>query len=386
MIIGLSSSRSKSDRFITIEKNRQMKKAFIYLMTLLPMAGVAQQIPMFIGTYTTKTESKGIYVYNFDVKTGEASLQSTQESKDPSFLARQDNFIYAVNEVPGGEGTVSAYSFKEGHLTFLNSLPSGGESPCFVEVHPKGTLIAVANYSSGSAALFDLESNGVLSKRSRLVQHEGRGVDPVRQEKPHVHSTFFSKKGDRLYVQDLGLDQISVYPVNKSGNTFSLAEESEDFFTPAGGGPRHIVFDKKEKFLYVVLEMTGQVASYKKEGDAWMYQSTYDINPEGFKGQNGGADIKLSGDGKFLYATNRGDANTIATFSVEKGGELKKISNLPVKGKGPRNFNLSPDGKYLLVANQYTNNIVLFSRDTKTGLLTDTGKEIAVPAPVCIIF
>jgi 6-phosphogluconolactonase len=96
--------------------------------------------------------------------------------------------------------------------------------------------------------------------------------------------------------------------------------------------------------------------------------------------------MKISADGKFLYATNRGDANTIATFSVEKDGELKKIANLSVKGKGPRNFNLSPDGKYLLVANQYTNNIVLFSRDAKTGLLTDTGKEIAVPAPVCIIF
>ncbi|MNG72861.1 6-phosphogluconolactonase [compost metagenome] len=117
-----------------------------------------------------------------------------------------------------------------------------------------------------------------------------------------------------------------------------------------------------------------------------MYQSTYEINPEGFKGQNGGADIKISADGKFLYATNRGDANTIATFSVEKDGGLNKLSNTSVKGKGPRNFNLSPDGKYVLVANQYTNNIVLFSRDTKTGLLTDAGKEIKVPAPVCIIF
>ncbi|MDF2853095.1 MULTISPECIES: lactonase family protein [Sphingobacterium] len=363
-----------------------MKKAFVYLMTILPLASFAQQIPMFVGTYTSKTASKGIYIYNFDVKTGETTLSSTQESKDPSFLARNNNFIYAVNEVPNQEGTVSAYSFKDGHLTFLNSLPSGGESPCFVEVHPKGSLLAVANYTGGSAALFDLESNGVLSKRARLIQHEGKGVDPVRQEKPHVHSTFFSNKGDKLYVQDLGLDEISIYPVNKAGNVYSLADESEDVFTPAGGGPRHIVFDKKEKFLYVVLEMTGQIASYKKDGDAWMYQSTFDINPEGFKGSNGGADIKISADGKFLYATNRGDANTIATFSVEKDGELKKISNLSVKGKGPRNFNLSPDGKYLLVANQYTNNIVLFSRDAKTGLLTDTGKEIAVPAPVCIIF
>lgn len=363
-----------------------MKKAFIYLMTILPLASFAQQIPMFVGTYTSKTESKGIYIYNFDVKTGDATLVSTQESKDPSFLARSNNFIYAVNELPNQEGTVSAYSFKDGHLTFLNSLPSGGGAPCFVEVHPNGSLLAVANYTGGSAALFDLESNGVLSKRSRLIQHEGKGVDPFRQEKPHVHSTFFSKKGDKLYIQDLGLDEISIYPVNKTGNTYSLAEESEDIFTPAGGGPRHIVFDKKEKFLYVILEMTGQIAFYKKDGNAWMYQSTFDINPEGFKGSNGGADIKISADGKFLYATNRGDANTIATFSVEKDGELKKIANMAVKGKGPRNFNLSPDGKYLLVANQYTNNIVLFSRDTKTGLLTDTGKEIAVPAPVCILF
>ncbi|WP_293941284.1 MULTISPECIES: lactonase family protein [unclassified Sphingobacterium] len=363
-----------------------MKKIFIYLITLLPMVSFAQQIPMFVGTYTNNTESKGIYIYNFDTKTGEAALVSTQESKDPSFLARSNNFIYAVNELPNQEGTVSAYSFKDGQLTFLNSLPTGGESPCFVEVHPKGNLLAVANYTGGSAALFDLESNGVLSKRSQLIQHEGKGVDPVRQEKPHVHSTFFSSKGDRLYVQDLGMDQISVFPVNKNGNSYNLAEESEDFFTPAGGGPRHIVFDKKEKFLYAVLEMTGQIAAYKKEGNDWMYQSTYEINPEGFNGKNGGADIKVSADGKFLYATNRGDANTIATFSVEKDGVLNKLANTSVKGNGPRNFNLSPDGKYLLVANQYTNNIVLFSRDPKTGLLTDTEKEIKVPAPVCIVF
>lgn len=363
-----------------------MKKAFIYLMTILPLTTLAQQIPMFVGTYTTRTESKGIYVYNFDTKTGEASLLSTQESKDPSFLARYNNFVYAANELPGEEGTVSAYSFKDGKLTLLNSLPSGGESPCFVEVHPKGSLLAVANYSGGSAALFDLESNGVLSKRNRLIQHEGKGVDPVRQEKPHVHSAFFSKKGDRLFLQDLGLDQISVFSISKSGNTFSAAEESEDFFTPAGGGPRHIAFDKKEKYLYAILEMTGQIASYKKEGNDWMYQNTYDINPEGFHGQNGGADIKTSPDGKFLYATNRGDANTIATFAIGKDGELKKLANTSVKGRGPRNFNFSPDGNFVLVANQNTNNIVLFSRDAKTGLLTDTGKEISVPAPVCILF
>lgn len=363
-----------------------MKKIFIYLMTFLPLTSLAQKIPMFVGTYTNKTESKGIYIYNFDTKTGETSLLSTQASKDPSFLARNDKFIYAVNELPNGDGAVSAYSFKDGHLTFLNSLATGGGAPCFVEVHPKGKFLAVANYTGGSAALFDIESNGVLNKRSRLIQHTGKGVDPARQEKPHVHSTFFSRKGDRLFVQDLGLDQISVFKVNKSGGSYILAEEPEDLFTPAGGGPRHLAFDKKEKFLYVVLEMTGQIASYKKEGNDWMYQSTYDINTEGFKGKNGGADIKISADGKFLYATNRGDANTIATFSVNKDGELKKLSNDDVKGKGPRNFNLSPDGKYLLIANQYTNNIVLFSRDTATGLLTDTGKEIQVPAPVCIIF
>lgn len=364
-----------------------MKKILLFILTCFPFLGWSQNMTMFVGTYTSNTASKGIYAFDFNAKTGAIQLISTTPMIDPSFLARKDNIIYAVSEQGKNKGNLASYSYNNGQFTLLNVVPTKGDAPCHVAVSPYKNLIAVSNYSGGSFVLYGLEPNGVIGNLKEFIQHEGKGVDKVRQEGPHVHSAFFSKKGHELFVQDLGLDQISIYKfINPKKPDVKLAEDPAEVFSSAGGGPRHIAFDKKEKYMYVVLEMTADIAVYKRDGQDWLFDQSININPDEFKGANGAADIKISPDGKFLYATNRGDANTIGIFSIAKNGKLVKVANQSTMGKGPRNFNISPDGKFLLVANQTNNEIVTFSRDEKTGLLKETGNRVHVPAPVCIIF
>ncbi|AIM38734.1 hypothetical protein KO02_20040 [Sphingobacterium sp. ML3W] len=364
-----------------------MKKIIFFILTCFPFLGWSQTIPMFIGTYTNDSESKGIYAFDFNVKTGEIAMVATTPMVNPSFLSRKDNIIYAVSEQGNNKGNLTAYSYSNGQFTTLNTVPTKGDDPCHVSVSPNKNLIAVSNYSGGSFVLYKLESNGVIGDLVDFVQHEGKGVDKIRQEAPHVHSAFFSKKGNEIFVQDLGLDQVSIYNlINPKKNDASLHSDPAEVFTSAGGGPRHIAFGKKEHYMYVVLEMTADIAVYKRDGQDWLFHQSININPDGFAGKNGAADIKVSPDGKFIYATNRGDANTIGVFSIAKDGKLTKVANQPTLGEGPRSFNISPDGKFLLVANQTTNEVVTFARNEKTGLLKETGKPVRIPAPVCIIF
>ena len=346
----------------------------------------AQEIPMFVGTYTNKG-SQGIYFYQFDLNKGEATLYSNTSSDDPSFLARSADgkTLYAVNERGDSSAALSAFSFNDDALSFVNALPSGGSYPCHVTVAKHSPIALVSNYGGGSLAVFSVEANGALGERIQLIEQVGSGADTVRQASSHVHSAFFTPDEKFVYVQNLGTDKITIYRVEKNGDTYTLLENNI-INTPAGGGPRHITFDAKTKNLYVLLEMSGMVAHYKKDKKDWIFVDTLSINADDFNGKNGSAEIKLSPDGKFLYASNRGSANSIAQFAVGKEGKLTKEQIYSTGGEGPRNFNITPDGRYLLVANQNSDNIVVFQRDVDTGMLTDSKKNIEIATPVCIIF
>ena len=363
-----------------------MKKIFAQFCLMLPFFAVAQEtIPMYVGTYTAPGKSLGIYTYALNLKDGSSTKIAQVETPNPSFLAKdkKGKFLYAVNELEGGKGAVSAFSIDQGKLTYLNTLPSEGDAPCFVALHPSGNWLSVANYAGGSLTTFDIASDGSLEKRNSHLQFEGQGVDPVRQTAPHVHSTFFNKKGTELFVQDLGLDQITVFKTDKSGR---LVDNKEVIFTNPGSGPRHIAFSKNEKYMYVILEMTGRIGVYERQAGKWVFQQDIDLNPSDFVGENGAAEIKVSPDGKFIYASNRGTANLISIYKIQNNGLLENVAYVPVLGQGPRNFNFTPNGQLFLVANQNTDNIRVFKRDITSGLLTDTGQEISVHAPVCIIF
>lgn len=362
-------------------------KTVIMLCLGLWTSSLCAQTPLLVGTYTDKNASQGIYVYDFNEDSGEVMLLSTTMTDNPSFLAKsKDNaYVYAVNELGTEEASLEAFAFNGESLSLINKLPTLGAAPCHIALSKKDPIAVVTNYGGGSLALFRLAEDGSLADRLALIQYTGTGLDKNRQEAPHAHSAFFSPDYKRLYVQDLGTDKIYIYDVVKNKDSYALVEKSV-VQTPAGGGPRHIVLDKKEKTMYVLLEMQGKIAVYSKEKNNWTLKEEVSINADDFTGANGAAEIKLSKDGKFLYASNRGDANSIALFQVAKDGTLQKNAVYDVLGKNPRNFNFSPNGKFLLVGNQSSNEIVVFTVDQTLGTLSDSGKRIAVVAPVCLLF
>jgi 6-phosphogluconolactonase len=293
--------------------------------------------------------------------------------------------LYAVNETGDSTAALSSFTFDGDALSFMDAMPTEGSYPCHVAVSKQHPIAVVSNYGGGSLSVYRLENNGGLAEKIQHIQQEGTGPNKERQEASHVHSAFFSPDEKHVYVQNLGTDRVTIYRIDKKNDHYSLVEENH-ISTPAGGGPRHLVFDEKGKNIYVLLEMTAKIAHYEKDGENWILVDTVSINEEGFEGDDGAAEIKRSADGKFIYASNRGDANTIALFAVDKSGKLERKKVYPTGGAGPRNFNLSPDGRFLLVANQRTNNITVFERNKETGELKDTGKQIEVSTPVCIVF
>lgn len=360
------------------------------LSTMLFAQG--QKLSLLVGTYTNTGKSNGIYVYDFDPATGNVTLRSTMASENPSFLAvsADRKYVYAVNENGEGRGAVSAYAYDEatGKLTFLNKQFTHGDHPCHVATDRNGTHVIVSNYSGGNVSIFPIQSDGSLGLLKQLIQHEGSGPDQSRQQGPHVHSAFFSPDEKRVYVQDLGTDNIHVYDYHPESTDSPLVPAAQPFAKgAAGGGPRHIAQSADGRFIYLVQEMTAHVMVYQQRAGNLRPIQEIAMNEADFSGRNGAADIKLSPDGKFLYASNRGDANTLAIYQVNLAdGKLTKAGNQPVLGRGPRNFAISPDGKHLLVANQNTDEVVVFARDLRTGLLSDTGNRIAVGAPVCLVF
>lgn len=348
----------------------------------------AQSYDMFVGTYTNGTGSKGIYRFNFDAATGEVRPISVIESPNPSFLAKYENRLLAVNEGEGEQATLSLFDIATANVKLIDKSTTLGDHPCHVAFDAAGNIALVSNYSGGSLALFSLTDNRTKLILHDLLEYEGNGPDPERQEQAHIHSAFFN---DGLaYVSDLGNDQIHVYGLSHDGtdlrNGALTLNEQTIIHTIKGGGARHLTFSADGQTLYSLQELTGQIAVFRQENDEWVLKQIVALYGDGFEGKQGGADVKISPDGGSLYATNRGDANLIVHYTVLPNGLLEWQNKYSVQGANPRNFAITPDGGYVLVANQDTNRIVVFKRDAFTGDLEDTGKRIEVPAPVCILF
>ncbi|HWV71599.1 MAG TPA: lactonase family protein [Pseudosphingobacterium sp.] len=374
----------------------RLKLAFrlILCMLSLPMLLRAQNntINLLIGTYTNTGKSEGIYVYSFDTTSGHLTYKNKATAENPSYLAISPNkkYVYAVNELHGGKGSLSAFSYNRdnGNLVLINKQSTSGDDPCHVVNDKNGQHLLVSNYSGGSFTVFGTKKNGQLTDKLQLNMHEGSGPDKSRQEKPHVHSATFSPDQKFVLVQDLGTDCISIYPYESEKLTTPVnVSEVKIAKASPGSGPRHIVFSKDGRFVYLVQEMKAAVSVYTYKDGVMTFLQEISMIPQSFNGEVGAADIHIAPDGKFLYASNRGDANDIAIYKVNTSdGKLTHVKNQSVKGKGPRNFTLSPNGKYLLVANQYTNDVVVFERDEISGLLKDTQNRIEVGAPVCLVF
>jgi len=362
---------------------------FVLMLILMSKNVLAQQnnLNLIIGTYTNSCESKGIYVYDFNTETADFKLKaSTDKVINPSYLAvSEDNkFVYSVNE-NGKESTISSFGFnnKKGTLTPLNKQKAEGEDPCYILNDTKNVI--TANYSGGNIAVFKKNANGSLTPAKQVVQHKGKSRNQQRQESAHVHMVQFTP--DRKYVlaNDLGTDKIYVYKYNPDSET-NILEIKDSIGVKRGSGPRHLTFSPNGKFAYLLQELDGTITVFSYSNEELIKLEEAQVIEDDFKGEISAADIHISPDGKYLYATNRGSVNDITIFEIMRNGKLNYKTNLKTQGKGPRNFVIDPSGNFLLVAHQYTDDVVIFKIDKMTGKLTDTGKRITLCAPVCLVF
>jgi len=366
----------------------KLKLSILACLLLLQFSINAQNANLLVGTYTQKG-SKGIYLYQFDTATGKAiEISHTDSAKNPSFLtiSKDKQNVYAVNET--NLGSVSVYKFVEHQLKLIQNKSTKGADPCYITLSPDQQNLFVANYSGGSITSYHRFANGQLSNPQQFIQHSGSSINKMRQEKAHVHGLFFSPNSKYLLTPDLGMDQVAIYPYQiKSGPPLDV-QKNKNITTNPGAGPRHLVFSSNGKFIYLIEELTGSISVYNFSKGMANFIQRINIHPANSKEDHGSADIHLSPDGLFLYATNRGTENNIVKLPVLQNGKLdeKHIAYYPTQGNAPRNFTISPDGHWVLVANQNTDNIVVFKRNPINGDLIFTGNSIKVSMPVCLLF
>lgn len=366
-----------------------MQKQTIFLLfaiLFLAHQAEAQNYNLLIGTYTNKGTSEGIYVYDYNSKTAETKLKNIAKNViNPSYLTVSANgkFVYSVNE-NGKDSEVSAFSFdtKSGALHLLNKKSSEGADPCFITSY--NDQIFVANYSGGSIANFYTGPDGHFLDKKQIIQHTGKSIDPTRQLSSHLHQVQLTPDKKYLISTDLGEDKIYIYSFTKTQARELVLKKT--IKTNPGSGPRHLTFSPNGKFAFLAHEFNGKITAFAyKDGDLTKIQEI-ETTPKDFTGKIDAADIHVSADGNFLYETNRGDANTINLFAIGRTGSLTFIESISTLGKGPRNFSIDPNGNFVLVAHQYTNDVVIFNRNKTTGKLTDSGKRINVGIPVCLVF
>ena len=370
---------------------------------------------LYAGTYTgfkyishgnpvSGSHSEGIYVSRFQASTGDVTeAQLAAKISNPSFLAVSPDhrFLYAASEDPlsvgparDHESYVSAYAIdrKTGKLRLLNSVPSGGTSTCYLSVDKTGKYVLTASFGSGSISILKVRKDGSLGEQASFVQHIGHSGN---QTQAHPSSSDVSPDNRFVSVADLGLDKVLIYHFDPVTGALSPLEPAFAS-VPAGSGPRHFIFDAAGKHAYLMNELTDVVTVYAWDSGQGTLTNLQDVSTElpDYVGTNHTAEIAISPNGKFLYQSNRRlrkddvrGPDTIGVFAIDsEKGTLTPVEQSPTGGIMPRSFAIDPTGKYLLAANEVTNNIVVFALNQATGKLSKTGKEIKVDTPVCLQF
>lgn len=399
---------------------RNLSLLAVWIIVALPYAWSAAGGEYFVyfGTYTGFTymkeglpaggsHSKGIYFSRFNPATGAVGKpELAAELVNPAYLAVHPNhrFLYVATEDPlslgpdfDHESYVSAFAIDPvtGKLRFLNTLPTGGTSTCYLSIDKTGRYVLMANFGSSSVTVLRIKEDGSLGEQAAFMKHIGHGKDASFQSKAHPHSIDVSPDNRFAVVSDLGVDKLFVYHFDAS--TGALSPDNPPFVeAEAGGGPRHFVFDAAGKFGYALHEMSGFVTVMSWDATTGTFTKVQDaktLKPD-FVGSNDSAEIAIHPNGKFLYESNRRfrgpdmwGPDSIGVFAIDPmKGTLTEIEQVAPQGTMPRQFAIDPTGGYLFAANELTGNIALFRIDGATGRLSSTQTELKIDVPVCIVF
>ncbi len=347
------------------------------------------QTDFYIGTYSRELDGNpangaGIYRCRLDLERGEISPAiCVAECINPSYLTWGigQKYIYATREMfAGNTPGVMAFSCTQGTLTPLNSQPLTGGAPCHLSVHPSGRYLASAQYETGDIAIFALNNDGTIGQLQQKIQHHGSSVNAGRQAGPHAHFAQFSPDSKHLEVIDLGLDRIFTYPFDGQADQ----ENGTVLKLPAGAGPRHLTH-VSDKYMAVINELNEHVTLFERSAGQW--QEKHSIQTfDALNGTDGmGAAIRSSVDGRFLYVSGRTKPEIVCFAIDQTNGTLSLVQRISTGGEFPRDFALTPDGQYIIVANQLSNNLTCFQRDSQTGKLHNTGFSVEIGSPTCVL-
>ena len=356
------------------------------------------EVELLVGSYT-QGKSQGIYRLQFDSAKGRITPEPLQVFKtaNPSWLtlSKDQSRLFVVNENGKGQrdvvGRASSVAIdpKTNQMTLINQVKTLGEEPTHSSLSADERYLFVANYGvhadpGGSLAVLPINAEGQLQPVTQMSTHPASQVNPERQMSAHVHSVVSSPDGKFVYASDLGADKVFVYQYDPAANADHPLVAADPAFValPAGSGPRHLLFSKDGKHAYLTTEMSAQVFVFDYDKGRLKQRQALEL-AHGMPAQNRAAGaLHASQDGKFLYVSNRGKANEILVFAINPGnGELTEIQRRSVDGDHPREFALSPNGKFLLIANQMSNAIVVLERDPETGTLGKTVQTLAMDAP-----
>ena len=353
-------------------------------------AAITKKIHAYIGTYTWRDRSKGIYALTLDPVTGALTNGGpVATTPNPTYLAVHPtkNVLLAVNEsVPGQEqARISAFAIdaKTRALNMLNSRPTHGSGACYVSIDRTGQWAFVANYNSGSTAVFPIGADGQLGEASSAVQHAKKSTP--HQKVAHAHMIATSPDNRFVLSIDLGLDKVLVYAFDAEKGTLT-PHPSPFIQTTPDAGPRHLAFHPDGQHLFVINERNSTLSTYAYDQGVLKALQTVPTLPSGYTGQNDCAAVRVSSDGRFVYGSNRGH-NSITAFAFDKNkGALELVGHTATGGDTPRDFNIDPTGAFLLVANTKSSHIRSFRIDQKTGQPMSTGHEVTMPIPTNITF
>lgn len=344
----------------------------------------------YVGCYTTAERNgrgQGISVYQLRENNDWKLIQVLPTFPNPSFVIADDagRTLYSAH----GDGNLVSYYRIDPHtgrLTALGHQDTGGTNGVHIALSPDERFALVANYASGSLAIFPRDDSGRLGARSQLLPLTGTpGPMAADQKGPQPHEVSFDSTGTHVLVPDKGTDRVHRLRFDTQNGKLTLL--GEPALTPAGSGPRHLAYHPTLPLLYLVDELSSELTAYRYDTLAADLSPTQVIStiPGDFEGDSTAAEIVITHDGRFAYVSNRGH-DSIAAFGITPTGALIAPAFTPSGGQQPRFMTLSPDGRTLYAANQKTDTIVAFALESTTGQLIPTGRAIATNTPSSIAF